>query len=125
MSSREVNLTDPVQKGDTLGFAFRWAWPDGTPRDMRGRELVFTMKLSPFIPDEEATVVVHKPLLMDDDKAAKGEAVIVVPRSQSQDLIAGVRFHYGLRVIQQNTYGDDPEPLEITHVYGTVPVKDA
>jgi hypothetical protein len=121
MATAVVNLSDPIERGDTLFWEFNWMDDQIVPEpvDMRGKELVLTIKISPFIADVEAPVLVSYTPAVADAVAQAGTVVMTVPKSQTINLIAGATHHYALRVITDN--GD----TEVTHVKGTVPVEDA
>lgn len=118
-----VNLTDPLQRGDTLSFELNWDNGAVTPvpLDMRGKTIVLTIKLSNFQEDAEALVTVEATPGAGDTEAQGGSVVLQVPRSMSQNLIAGALHYYAVRVIDTSA----PEDIEVTHVSGTVPVVDA
>lgn len=118
--SERVDLEEPIERGDT--FAFRFVWTDGIASvDMRGKTIIFTMKLSPFMEDDEALLKLEVVPAADDALAEVGSVTINVPNSLSSKLIAGATHHYALRVREPGY----PEPVEITYVYGEVKVKDS
>jgi hypothetical protein len=119
MATAVVNIEDPIERGDTLFWEFNWTDDEDAPVDMRGKELVLTIKISPFIADADSAVLVSYTPANDDALAEIGKVIITVPKEQSANLIAGATHHYALRVIT------DAGETEVTHVKGTVPVEDA
>lgn len=118
--SERVDLIEPIERGDT--FALRCVWADSNgAMDMRGKTIIFTMKLSPFMEDAEAVLKVEVVPEANDTLAQAGTVNIVIPKSQSANLIAGAIHHYALRSIEPGY----PEPVEITYAYGEVRVKDS
>lgn len=119
-----VNLTDPIQRGDTLSFEFNWDnghAQNPQPIDMRNKTLILSFKLSNLMEDSEAQVKVSLTTGPDDVVAEAGRVVMTVSRTESQNLIAGAVHYYALRVLEAS--GDDV--VEVTHVQGSVPVVDA
>lgn len=119
-----VNLTDPIQRGDSFSFEFNWddgAEPTPAPLDMRGKTVVLTFKLSNLMEDSEALVTVSKATAVDDAVAQGGKVVVPVSRTESSKLIAGATHYYALRVLE----GAGEDITEVTHIAGTVPVVNA
>lgn len=116
----QVNLTDPIQRGDTTPFIFNW--DDGAgPMDMRGKTLVMTFKLSPYQVDSDAELTKTVVFAADDVDAEDGITAFNLESSEAALLIPGVTFHYAVRIITPAS----PEDIELTYFYGTVPVEDA
>lgn len=123
----EIDIQTPIQRGDS--FAFEFNWTDGNesspePIDMRGSTVYLSFKASPFIPDEEASVLIEYEVPLDLPFEDRGKVVVNVPRSESQKLIAGMSMHYALRVITPAPI-EGLEGVELTHVKGRVPIEDA
>lgn len=108
-----------IQRGDTIPFTFNFT--DGTdPIDLRGKTVVMTLKLSPQIEDEDATIIKSIAFDLDDEDAENGVANIRLESSDTRQTVVGVSYHFALRVIQAS----EPEDIETTYLYGTIKVDD-
>ena len=116
-----TELTLPaIERGDTIPFTFNFAEGE-TPLDMRGKTLVFAMKLAAAMDDADASLIktVLHPAGTPDGQ--KGRISFQLEKSETLALIPFASYDFSVRIIVPGS----PEDIETTYFNGTVPVEDS
>lgn len=116
-----TELTLPaIQRGDSIPFTFNFSG-DAQASDMRGKTLVFAMKLGAAMADAESalTKLVEHPI--DAPEEQKGAVSFQLERSETSKLIPFVDYDFSVRIIAPGS----PEEIETTYFRGTIPVEDS
>ena len=114
-------LTLPdIERGDTIPFTFNF--DDGAAAlDMRGKTLIFSMKLGAAMDDSSAALTksVLRPINAPDEQ--KGTISFQLEKSETAKLIPFADYDFSVRIMTPGS----PEDIETTYFNGTVPVKDS
>ena len=88
---------------------------------MRGKTLIFAMKLGASLADADASLIkiVEHPLSTPDGE--KGQITFNLERSETASLIPGASYDFSVRIVTPGS----PEDVEVTYFNGTVSVEDS
>ena len=110
----------PFHRGDTVPL--KLTFTDGVvPIDMRGKTIVFTLKLASAQADSAAALTKTVTPAAGDTLAQGGEVTITIQHSESIGLITSHPYSYSIRVTEPAS----PEDKETTYIVGTFTLVDA
>ncbi len=92
-----------IFRGDTLPFTFQFNNEDGTPIDISGMTLYFTMKLKKNSPDGEITDLQHSVIFPADTSSQNGQGDMVIPSSETQNLTVDREYYYDFELVDGTT----------------------
>lgn len=111
----------PFHRGDTIPLKLTFTDAVPTPIDMRGKTIIFTMKLAAAQADTAAALSKSVTPLAGDTLAQAGEVTITIEHSESLPLITSHPYSYSIRVSEPAS----PEAKETTYIVGTFTLVDA
>ncbi len=89
-----------VYRGDAIPFSFTFENDDGTPKDISGDKLYFTMKLDPNSADGAKGDLQYEVTFPSDTDSANGIGGMLVPASKTALLGVDVDYFYDFKYIE-------------------------
>lgn len=115
----QLDIDVPLWRGDTVFIPFELTTA-GTPINLQGVTIVFSLKLDPTVSDEQAEFLYTKAVPADDADGLAGRHVVRIERDQLLHLELAPHT-YQFKVI----YPGEPDDTEITYVWGKILVRDS
>lgn len=115
-----LDIDVPIWRGDTVDIPIVID-DSGTPVNLQGAKIIFTLKLDPNIPDADAGYIYEALIPDPDTDGAQGKHTIRIERGELAELPL-VSHIYQVIVVY---FPDTPQAEEITYVWGTVPIEDS
>lgn len=94
----EQNL-EPIFRGDTVGFTFEVRNPDGSPMDIGGMTMYFTMKLDNTLAAPGLNDLQDKVTFAHDSETAIGKGGMTVHPVHTNSLLPTKIYHFDFQLV--------------------------